>query len=733
MADISMVRRRSTRLASIQSTAAASMALSKADTEIPVSQEGAEWSDSSLSPMDEDSDVVVEPTKTKRRAKSQGKKRKGSQLKPDEGAEDGSEEATTSPRKKKRAPKPEPVYVIPDVEKRMTTFKGRLGYACLNTILRNKKPATDAVFCSRTCRLDTIKEKGIDFVKDLGVKNVEDLLTIIEWNEANNIRFMRISSDMFPFASHSVHGYSLDYCAPLLARVGELASKYNHRLTTHPGQYTQLGSPKKEVIAAAVRELKYHCEMLDLMGIDQDGVMIVHGGGVYGDKEAALERIKDTIANVLPQNVRDRLVLENDEICYSASDLLPICEALLVPLVFDYHHDALNPSLPRTEIISRANEIFRKRGIKPKQHLSEAREGAETLMEKRKHSARCNVLPEDLPDDMDLMIEAKDKEQAVMQLYRTYDLHPVIYGVELVSIAFDDSKQVAEAKESRKLKRSSKKAVEDDDGDGVLQDVDMSGESPTENNGDCVLVANEPEEVTTQVIQDVGLASFDQAPATKRSPVRRSSSKVAKRGRIRKGEANLSMASPGPQTWAQIRKKVASLPFDEIPKELGFLRPYGSSDRLWCCWSVEADKTFNFFANPHPDQPDVFDNSSCSHLTVADLPEVLETALLLPPDLAEKMAVVEVLNSEGNPEHAFAVGSNYKGIMPVGVIELISRFFFDGRNPTWALDAPRPDSETISSFFEEQHNGIQVVDTDRKLSWQMDMDWRAFEELLKVQ
>ncbi|KDQ27422.1 hypothetical protein PLEOSDRAFT_1009660, partial [Pleurotus ostreatus PC15] len=356
--------------------------------------------------------------------------RKGSQLKPDDAVEDGGEEVTASPRKKRRA-KPEPVYVIPDVEKRTTTFQGRLGYACLNTILRNKKPATEAVFCSRTCRLDTIKEKGIDFVKDLGVKNVEDLLTIIEWNEANNIRFMRISSDMFPFASHSVHGYSLNYCAPLLARVGELASKYNHRLTTHPGQYTQLGSPKKEVIAAAVRELKYHCEMLDLMGIDKDGVMIVHvpsqGGGVYGDKEAALERIKDTVANVLPQDVRDRLVLENDEICYSASDLLPICESLLIPLVFDYHHDALNPSLPRTEIISRANEIFRKRGIKPKQHLSEAREGAETLMEKRKHSARCKLLPEDLPDDMDLMIEAKDKEQAVLQLYRTYDLHPVIH------------------------------------------------------------------------------------------------------------------------------------------------------------------------------------------------------------------------------------------------------------------------------------------------------------------
>ncbi|KAG5221582.1 UV-endonuclease UvdE-domain-containing protein [Salix suchowensis] len=300
--DTSVVRRRSTRLASIQSTTSAAIATSFAEHAVVVSpSSGADESDSSLSPMDEDSDDIVAPKKVKCKPKPQGKKRKGSQLKPDDAAEDGGEEATASPRKKKRAPKLEPVYVIPDVEKRTTTFKGRLGYACLNTVLRNKKPATDVVFCSRTCRqwyaydnsLDTIKEKGIDFVKDLGVKNVEDLLTIIEWNEANNIRFMRISSDMFPFASHSLHGYPLDYCAPLLARVGELALKYNHRLTTHPGQYTQLGSPKKEVIAAAVRELKYH---------------ISQGGGVYGDKEAALERIKDTIANVLPQNVRDRLV-----------------------------------------------------------------------------------------------------------------------------------------------------------------------------------------------------------------------------------------------------------------------------------------------------------------------------------------------------------------------------------------------------------------------------------------
>ena len=87
---------------------------------------------------------------------------------------------------------------------------------------------------------------------------------------------MRLSSEMFPFASHENYGYSLDYSADLLAQAGALANKYGHRLTVHPGQYTQLGSNKPAVIESAIRELKYHCQMLDLMGIGPDGVMIIH-------------------------------------------------------------------------------------------------------------------------------------------------------------------------------------------------------------------------------------------------------------------------------------------------------------------------------------------------------------------------------------------------------------------------------------------------------------------------
>lgn len=122
------------------------------------------------------------------------------------------------------------------------------------------------------------------------------------------------SSGMFPFASHETYGYSLAYCATLLAEVGALAEKYGHRLTAHPGQYTQLGSPREAVVRSSIRDLEYHCEMLDLMGVGPDGVIVIHGGGVYGDKEATLARIKETIRVALPKNVRDRLVLENDEV-----------------------------------------------------------------------------------------------------------------------------------------------------------------------------------------------------------------------------------------------------------------------------------------------------------------------------------------------------------------------------------------------------------------------------------
>ncbi|GAA6010223.1 hypothetical protein JCM11491_005399 [Sporobolomyces phaffii] len=366
--------------------------------------------------------------------------------------------------KKKRAPrkaKEPPTYVIPPMEQIETSFKGRLGYACLNTILRAHKPP---VFCSRTCRIDTIKneDKGMPYLKELGKQNMTDLKQIIEWNVAHKIFFMRMSSEMFPFAGHAEYGYSLDYAEKELKEAGDTAKRLGVRLTTHPGQFNQLGSPRRPVVENTFRDLEYHNEMMDRMGLDQDSVMIIHGGGVYNDKPTTIERFK-SVYKELSQGVKNRLVLENDEMCFSVDDLLPICEELNIPLVLDYHHDWIFPSSqPLSELMPRILATWTKKGIRPKFHLSEPRRGAETLMERRAHADRCQNLPSPLPDDIDLMIEAKDKEQAVFHLFRRYGIQPVFHD-SLRPPALEETTQTAGRKSSKK--KTPKKGAKDEDDD----------------------------------------------------------------------------------------------------------------------------------------------------------------------------------------------------------------------------------------------------------------------------
>ncbi|KAJ3036468.1 hypothetical protein HDV00_002710 [Rhizophlyctis rosea] len=310
---------------------------------------------------------------------------------------------------------------LPEVTPKSTTFRGRLGYACLNTILRAQKPS---IFSSRTCRIATLEEKGVDYAHSLGLQNAADILPMLEWNEAHDIRFMRLSSEMFPFASHEVWGYKLkdiEGVPEILKKAGDRAKELGHRLTTHPGQYCQIGSKNPDVVRRAILDLEYHADMLDLMGLDQDSVMIIHGGGVYGDRPSTVARFIENWKKV-PAHVQKRIVLENDEMCWSVQDLLPICQELKIPLVLDWHHAAiLESEHPSTYYVPLIDAIWKERGIKPKQHYSESRPGAVTPMERRAHSDRVVNLPPCL-DDMDLMIEAKDKEQAVLELFRMYGL-----------------------------------------------------------------------------------------------------------------------------------------------------------------------------------------------------------------------------------------------------------------------------------------------------------------------
>ena len=172
----------------------------------------------------------------------------------------------------------------------------QLGLCCINTILRAQKPP---VFCSRKMIIRTVKEKGIDVLKEKILQNLADVIKMIEWNEQNGIRVLRLSSELFPHKSNPrVVDYTFDFALDILKKIGDKAREYGHRITFHPGQYNVVGTPNEASFIQTINDLSYHASVLDHMGMDKTSVMVVHGGGVYGDKQKTLERWKKAVYDV---------------------------------------------------------------------------------------------------------------------------------------------------------------------------------------------------------------------------------------------------------------------------------------------------------------------------------------------------------------------------------------------------------------------------------------------------
>ena len=223
------------------------------------------------------------------------------------------------------------------------------------------------------------------------------------------------------------------------------------------------------MIDNAIRDLDYHAEMLSLLKMppqqDRDAVMILHLGGVFGDKKATLQRFRDNYKQ-LSADVKKRLVLENDDVSWSVHDILPICEELNIPMVLDFHHHNIifdsdkirEGTKDIVDLFPRILATWRRKNITPKMHYSEPTPAAITGRQRRKHSPRVTTLPP-CPSDMDLMIEAKDKEQAVFELMRTFKLPGYDTFNDIIPhVRKDDNKILKTPK-----KKKSKKGEEDEE------------------------------------------------------------------------------------------------------------------------------------------------------------------------------------------------------------------------------------------------------------------------------
>jgi len=319
-----------------------------------------------------------------------------------------------------------------------------LGYACINTVIQEDSTLAkkNRPSVNKSCTAATFRQKGPKYAAELVQKNLETVLKVLEWNERHGIRLYRLSSDMFPHITNpefipfgNDYAYPIDQFQQILTKIGQYARKHGHRLTFHPGQFNQIGTPTEDVFIKTVKDLTAHAEILDRIGCGNESVMVVHGGGTYGNKPETIKRWVKQFKE-LPHNVQNRLVIENCERQYTYADMLNISKQIHRPVVFDtHHHDCYSlavkqlpcPSTFLPEIIS----TWEEHSIRPKFHISEQapnkRVGA--------HSDYVENIPDyilDLLNDgqkLDIMIEAKCKEQSVLYLWSKY-------------AKFDDSKKM---------------------------------------------------------------------------------------------------------------------------------------------------------------------------------------------------------------------------------------------------------------------------------------------------
>lgn len=281
--------------------------------------------------------------------------------------------------------------------------------------------------------------------------SIAALHRILEYAHGAGIRMYRMSSDFVPYATHpdmpQFHR-QIDDSMPELAQLGRAAAAFDIRLSLHPSQYVVLNAKDEAIVGKTLWDLDSQARLLDAMEQGPEAVVVLHIGGVYGDKPSALQRFVAGCAR-LSEPARRRLVIENDEAHFSVRDCLWVHERVGVPVIFDHQHHRLNPGGMEPVEAARAALATWPAGVVPKIHFSSARlDGREVKRGKalkleapllRQHADYIDpwTVAEflDALRDVrfDVMLEAKAKDLALLKLRRdlaalgfAHVLHPRI-------------------------------------------------------------------------------------------------------------------------------------------------------------------------------------------------------------------------------------------------------------------------------------------------------------------
>lgn len=290
----------------------------------------------------------------------------------------------------------------------------RLGYVAISKTL-------DGITSSSTVTVTNFN-KNNDYSKldKVIVSNLEDLIKILKYNIANDIKFYRMTSNLIPLATYKDIFFDyIDKYRDYYKIIGKLINDNNMRVDMHPSQFCILNSVKQEVVDSSIDILEYHYKLLDAMNI-KNKIIILHVGGNTFGKDKSISRFINNFKK-LPKYIQECIAIENDDKIFNVEDCLKISDILNIPVVLDYHHYLCNNN--GNSIEEYLDRIFATcKNIKPKIHFSSPKNKKEfrshhDYIDVDKFIEFINIL-KDIDQDVDIMIEAKAKDEAMFRLIR---------------------------------------------------------------------------------------------------------------------------------------------------------------------------------------------------------------------------------------------------------------------------------------------------------------------------
>ncbi|CCF15533.1 UV damage endonuclease UvdE [Brevibacillus laterosporus GI-9] len=290
----------------------------------------------------------------------------------------------------------------------------RLGYACISMATKNNpNKKTTLGQLAKLSPPDQLKK-----LRKIMQTNFFNLLDLLKYNVEHGIFLYRLPSEFVPFATHSV-AEQWDWAKEFtwdFNKVGEYIRAHGIRMTAHPGHYSILNTPSKKVLESTIKDFYYHASVFDLMGLDENSVLVTHVGGVYDDKESSLNRFEENFLQ-LPEKIKKRLVVENDDTSFTMREVLHLCERIKIPMVLDiHHHRCLHNGEDLAEYLPRIIKTWGARTVK--MHFSTPKS------DKEYRSHADDILYEDFMSylpllenyNVDIMLECKNKDEALLKL-----------------------------------------------------------------------------------------------------------------------------------------------------------------------------------------------------------------------------------------------------------------------------------------------------------------------------